>query len=369
MKDPRITKLAQQLVEYSVNLKKGEMVLVEAGPGEVALVKELVKMIYQVGAIPFVKIQSHEIQRALLMNLEEKGLSILAEHDARLMKQMTAYIGIRGADNISELSDVPLSKKEMYMKLYTKPVHGELRVPHTKWCVLRYPGPSMAQLAQMSTESFEDFYFDVCCFDYAGMSKAMGPLVSIMEKTEEVRLQGDGTDLTFSIKGLPAIKCDGKMNIPDGEVFTAPVKDSVNGVISYNTPAVYQGFTFENIKLEFKNGRIVKAVANDTRLLNKVLDTDEGARYIGEFALGVNPNILHPMNDTLFDEKISGSIHLTPGRCYDVCNNGNQSAIHWDLVYIQRPEYGGGEILFDGQLIRKDGIFVLEELQGLNPKI
>jgi aminopeptidase len=368
MKDPRVTELAKQLVDYSVYLKKGERVLIEAGPGEIPLVKELIKKVYDVGAIPFVKMWSNEVQRELLMNAEEKGLKILAKSDAALMKQMTAYIGIRGGDNISELSDVPLDKKEMYMKLYTKPVHGDLRVPHTKWCVLRYPSPSMAQLAQMSTESFEDFYFDVCCLDYAKMSEAMQPLVSILEKTREVKLKGDGTDLTFSIEGLPAVKCDGKMNIPDGEVFTAPVKDSVNGVISYNTPAAYQGFTFENIKFEFKNGRIVKATANDTCRLNKILDTDEGARYIGEFSIGVNPHILQPMNDTLFDEKISGSIHLTPGRCYDVCNNGNKSAIHWDLVYIQRPEYGGGEIWFDGQLIRKDGIFVLEQLQGLNPE-
>jgi aminopeptidase len=200
------------------------------------------------------------------------------------------------------------------------------------------------------------------------MSKAMDPLQELMEKTDIVRIVGPGTELEFSIKGLPAIKCDGKMNIPDGELFTAPVRDSVNGRLAYNTPAVYQGFTYENIVLEFKNGKIVKATANDDLRINKILDTDEGARYIGEFSFGLNPFIEKPMKDTLFDEKIKGSIHLTPGNAYDECDNGNRSAIHWDLVYIQRPEYGGGEIWFDDVLIRKDGLFVLPELECLNPQ-
>lgn len=226
----------------------------------------------------------------------------------------------------------------------------------------------MAQLANMPTEHFEDFYFRVCNLDYQKMSKAMDSLVKIMERTDKVRIVAKDTDLSFSIKGLPAIKCDGKMNIPDGEVFTAPVKTSVNGVITYNTPAVYQGVTFENIRLEFKNGKIINATCNNTERINQILDTDEGARFVGEFAIGVNPFIETPMKDTLFDEKIKGSIHFTPGSCYDECDNGNKSAIHWDLVLIQRPEYGGGEIWFDDVLVRKDGLFVIDELKCLNPE-
>jgi aminopeptidase len=226
----------------------------------------------------------------------------------------------------------------------------------------------MAQMANMSTEGFEDFYFNVCNLDYAKLSKAMEPLVELMEATDRVRITGKETDLTFSIKGLPAIKCDGHRNIPDGEVFTAPVRESVNGVITFNTPALYEGFTFERVRLEFQDGKIVNATANDQKRLERILDTDEGARYIGEFALGLNPHILNPMKDTLFDEKISGSFHFTPGSCYDECDNGNKSAIHWDLVFIQRPEYGGGEIYFDDRLIRKDGRFVLPALEPLNPE-
>ncbi|MPN28955.1 hypothetical protein SDC9_176401 [bioreactor metagenome] len=195
----------------------------------------------------------------------------------------------------------------------------------------------------------------------------MTPLVRLMEKTDKVRILSANTDLTFSIKGIPAVKCSGLRNIPDGEVYTAPVRNSVNGYITYNTPAVYQGVTYENIRFEFTDGKITAATANHTDKLNKVLDTDEGARYIGEFALGVNPYITTPMKDTLFDEKIMGSFHFTPGMAYDAAFNGNRSAIHWDLVSIQTADYGGGEIWFDNQVIRRDGLFVIPELYGLNP--
>ena len=226
----------------------------------------------------------------------------------------------------------------------------------------------MAQAANMSTEAFEDFYFNVCNLDYSKMSKAMDKLVDLMNKTDKVRLVSKDTDISFSIKDIPAIKCAGEMNIPDGEVYTAPVKDSVNGVITYNTPSLHSGFTYENIQLTFKDGKIIKATANNTEKINEVFDIDEGARFVGEFAIGVNPYILEPMKDTLFDEKITGSIHFTPGACYEDAPNGNDSALHWDLVLIQRPEYGGGEIYFDDVLIRKDGIFVLDELKCLNPE-
>ena len=282
------------------------------------------------------------------------------------MKGMHAYIAIRAGSNTSELSDVPAEKLNLYSRL-TRPTL-DYRVNETKWVVLRYPNSSMAQLANTSLESFEDFYFDVCTLDYRKMSAAMDPLAELMNKTDKVQIKGPGTDLTFSIKGIGAVKCDGLRNIPDGEVYTAPVRDSMNGIISYNTPSEEQGFTYENIVFEVKDGKIVDAKANDTERINELLDVDEGARYFGEFAIGVNPYILHPMKDTLFDEKIAGSFHLTPGMCYEDAPNGNKSANHWDLVMIQRPEYGGGEIYFDDVLIRKDGIFTLPELQALNPE-
>lgn len=366
MKDQRYQKLAETLINYSVGLKRGEKVLIENFGFETQLLKELVNEAYKVGGIPYVSLKDNEIFRVLLNGCSEKQLKETAAFEVARMKEMQAYIGVRGGANVSELSGVPPEKMKLYMQHYWSTLHAEVRIKSTRWCILRYPGNSMAQLAGMPTDEFEEYYFRVCNLDYKKMSRAMDSLVRYMENTDRVRITGQGTDLAFSIKGMPAIKCDGKMNIPDGEVYTAPVRNSVNGYIAYNTPSVYQGATFENIRLEFRDGKIVKAVSSDTDRINRVLDTDEGARYIGEFSLGFNPYIEKPMKDTLFDEKIRGSLHFTPGRAYDDSDNGNRSAIHWDLVYIQRPEYGGGEIWFDDTLIRKDGVFVVRELEGLN---
>lgn len=367
--DQRIVKLANNLVNYSVNVQPGENVFIQyTGESTKELAKQIIKEVYAAKGIPFVHYTDTSVQREILLHCSEEQLNTMAEVDTLEMSKMQCYIGIRGADNISELSDVPAGNMTLYEKLYSTPVHHGIRVPKTKWVVLRYPNYSMAQLANTSLESFEKFYFDVCTLDYSKMAKAMEPLINLMNKTDNVRIAGNGSNLTFSIKDIPAIPCAGNMNIPDGEVYTAPVKDSVNGIIKYNTPSVYQGFTYENVTLEFKNGQIIKAAANNTDRINKVFDTDEGARYVGEFAIGVNPYILHPMKDILFDEKIMGSFHFTPGNCYDEAPNGNHSSIHWDLVCIQTDEYGGGEIYFDDVLIRKNGVFVLPELECLNPE-
>jgi len=368
MIDPRITVLARNLVRYSCALQGGEKVLIENTGIEPPLVKELLKEVYLAGGLPFVTLKDSSVERAWLLGAGEEQVKMRARYEAARMNEMDAYIGIRSGDNSAELSDVPGDKMDLHNKFFWKEVHEKIRVARTKWVVLRYPSPSMAQQAGASTEAFEDYYFNVCNLDYAKMSAAMDPLVELMKHTNRVKIIGPGTDLTFSIQGLPAIKCAGRRNIPDGEVYSAPVKDSVNGYITYNTPSRYQGFVYEHIRLEFRAGKIVQATANDNERINKVLDTDEGARYIGEFALGVNPYITAPMTDTLFDEKISGSFHFTPGSAYDRCFNGNKSAIHWDLVCIQTPEYGGGEIYFDDVLVRKDGRFVVKELEGLNPE-
>lgn len=368
MKDPRMEKLSKSLINYSCRVEPHDNVLIEVHGKETTFVTQLIKEIYNAKANPFVLIKNDTVDRALLMNCNEKQMDIMAEHEELLMSHMNCYIGVRSYENFTELSDVPGKNSGIYYKHLFERVHTNLRVPKTRWVVLRYPSPSMAQSAGVSTENFEDFYFNVCNLDYKKMSDAMTPLKELMEKTDRVHIVGKGTDLEFSIKGLPAVKCDGLANIPDGEVYSAPVKNSVNGCITYNTPSVYQGYTFENIHLEFKDGKIVKAESNNTEKMNKIFDTDEGARYVGEFSFGLNPYILKPLKETLFDEKISGSIHFTPGASYDDCFNGNKSAIHWDLVYIQRPEYGGGEIYFDDRLIRKDGLFVPEELKVLNPE-
>jgi aminopeptidase len=365
--DNRLIELARNLVNYSCDVQRGDKVLVSyEGDSAKLLARQIVKEVYAAGGLPFTEIRDSQVTREVLLGATEDQLSFMNDYGLFQMKGMDAYIAIRAGDNTSELSDVPTDRLNLYYKTLRPTL--DYRVNHTKWVVLRYPNASMAQLAETSREAFEDFYFDVCNLDYSKMSDAMDPLVELMNSTDEVRITGPGTDLTFSIKGIPAIKCAGEKNIPDGEVYTAPVRESMNGRISYNTPSEEQGFTFENIVFDVKDGRIENATANDTERIGELLDTDEGARYFGEFAFGLNPYILKPMKDTLFDEKISGSIHLTPGAAYEDAFNGNKSAVHWDLVLIQRSDYGGGEIYLDGRLIRKDGVFVAPELECLNPE-
>ncbi len=368
MIDPRVTRLAEQLVQHSLELGPEDKVLVHSFDIAPECVAEIVRVAQRSGAQVLTRLESSLVKRQVMLGGDDATYRTIAETEKFEMEAMTAYIALRGAPNASELSDVPETRQAQWNKLYGTPVVHETRVAKTRWVVLRWPTASMAQQAGQSTQSFEDFYFRVCTLDYAAMNRASEPLQEWMNRTDRVRIVGPGTDLQFSIRDIGCICHAGKRNIPDGECFTAPVLDSMEGVVQYNTPTRYQGQEFKNIRFEVRQGRIVDAQAGDASAkLNAILDTDEGARRFGEWSLGFNPHVLHPMNDTLFDEKIAGSFHLTPGNAYEIADNGNRSAIHWDIVCIQRPEYGGGEIYFDEVLIRKDGLFVPEALQGLNP--
>ena len=368
MLDPRVTRLAELLVDHSTAIKAGENILIEAFDLPAECTAEFVRVARERGANVFVQTYQAPVQRSLLMGISEENAKIYGEIDASRMDKIDAYIGLRGTNNFAESSDVPAEKNKLWLKHYQTPVHFERRVTNTRWVVLRWPTPSMAQQASMSTAAFEDFYFRVCTVDYARMKKAAEPLRDLMAATDRVRITGPGTELSFSIKDIGAVPCSGQRNIPDGECFTAPVKDSVEGVLQYNTATLYQGKQFRNPKLTLSKGKIVNVDAGAmTDAMNEILDTDEGARYVGEWSLGFNPHVMHPMLDTLFDEKIAGSFHFTPGNAYDEADNGNRSSVHWDMVCIQRPDYGGGEIYFDDVLIRKDGIFTLPQLRDLNP--
>ncbi|HEY6206994.1 MAG TPA: aminopeptidase [Chthoniobacterales bacterium] len=364
MHDPRFDKLAKLLVGYSIRLKRNETVLVEAFDVPDEMTIALIRAIEKAGAVPFVQVHHARVNRALALTASERQLNLIAKHELARMKKIDGYVALRGSNNITELSDVPIDKMKLIAKKM-RPVQDQ-RVKKTKWVVLRWPTPSMAQLAGMSTEAFEDFYFDVCTLDYRKLQPGMKALKALMEKTDRVEVKGPGTDLRFSIKGIPAVICGGDRNIPDGEVFTCPVKNSVQGHVTFNAPSIYQGVGFDGIRLEFRDGKIVEATSNQTEKLNKILDSDAGARYIGEFSLGLNPRVLEPMRDILFDEKIAGSFHFTPGQAYDEADNGNRSQVHWDMVNIQRPEYGGGEVYFDGKLVRRDGEFLPKQLRSLN---
>lgn len=367
--NPRAAKLADIAVNYSTKVKLGDIVFIHArGFDTRDLAEAILVETVKAGGVPYLHFDEDRALRRLLRQADETILKKMGEFLLLEMKQAQVYIGIRGTDNVFELSDVPKEKLAWYDKYIVGPVHIEQRCKHTRWVVMRYPNAAMCQLAQQSTEAFEEFYYDVCCLDYSKMKEAVQPLVELMNRTDQVRIVAPETDLRFSIKDIPAIHCSGEMNIPDGECFTAPVRDSVNGTIRFNTPSVHEGIQYDYAKLTFEKGKAVgiESGSNTDRLVS-VLTADEGSSYFGEFSLGYNPYILTPMKDTLFDEKIAGSLHMALGACYDEAPNGNKSTLHWDMVLIQRPEYGGGEVYFDDVLIRKDGLFVLPELEGLNP--
>ena len=370
-KDVRLRQLAENVLKHSVKLKKGEKIYIEAfGDSTKDLLGEFIAVAAKLGGVPFYFHNDNLFVKSLIENSDAGQMKAYAEYHANLMRQADCYIGLRGYDDVFSLSDVSDKKMALFQKYVQDEIHRKIRVPHTRWCVMRYPNQSMAVMSRMSLQAFEDFYFGACLLDYSKMKKAMQPLKKLMDKTKKVRIKAPGTDLSFSIEGIKSIMCFGEVNIPDGEVYTAPVKNSINGVIQFNTDTVYDGEYFSNIRLEFKDGKIVNgtSAANNDKF-QKMLNFDEGSRYMGEFALGVNPFVTKPIMDILFDEKICGSLHLAIGNSYeDETNNGNVSSIHWDLVMIQRPEWGGGEIWFDDVLIRKDGKFVLKELQGLNPE-
>lgn len=365
MTDPRYKKLATLLVRYSTALKKGDRAFLDMVDVPDEFTVELVRAVRSVGATPLVEVRHTRVVREVMLGTDAAHAALVLDVELHRMKRVQAYIALRGSGNANEASDVPSEK----MALYTKVLRPLLnyRINQTRWCVLRWPTPSMAQAANMSTEAFENFYFDVCTMNYPRMARAMAPLQTRMKRANRVQIKGPGTDLAFSIKGIGARMCKGDRNIPDGEVFSCPVRNSITGAIQFNTPTLYAGTRFENVRLEFREGRVVKATSSNTKRLNQILDTDAGARYTGEFSLGFNPYIQNPMCDILFDEKIAGSLHLTPGQAYKECDNGNRSAVHWDMVLIQRPEWGGGEIWFDGELIRKNGLFVPKDLLALNP--
>lgn len=366
MSDGNVT-LAKNLVNYSCRLQPKEKILIEAGTHAIPLIKEIIKEVYRIGGYPFVRITSGEVLREIITGTDREHSELMTKYMLPQISDTDAYIGISANQNMFELAGLERQRVQDYSIYYQKPIHHDVRVTKTKWVILQYPTEGFAQQAGKSTDNFKEFYYNVCNLNYAKMNSAMDNLKALMERTDRVKILSPGTDLHFSIMNIPAIKCAGVMNIPDGEIYTAPVKTSINGVLTYNVPTLYNGIRFDNVCLKFKDGKIIGATSSKTKELNEILDTDEGARYVGEFAIGVNPFILEPMLDILFDEKIAGSFHFTPGSCYLDAYNGNDSAIHWDMVQIQRKEYGGGEIWFDDVLIRKDGLFVLPELECLNP--
>lgn len=358
-------KLSETIVNYSLPVRKHDRVLITCTVECKPLVLCLIDSIVKVGGVPVVKIGEDEIDRYALEKSSDARIDTLKKMAEFDVDTFDCFIHIRYTKNEYETKNVP---SDIRRKLGEAKEHADdVRINERRWVLLNYPSMVDAYKAGMPTEDFFQYAVEVMNVDYQAMKDAIAPLKKLMETTDQVRILGPNTDLTFSIKDIPVIPCCGNANIPDGEVYTAPVKDSVNGIITYNTPCPYQGNIYTNVSLTFKDGKIINATCDqDDGMLNQIFDTDEGSRYVGEFSFGLNPKILNPMGDILYDEKIIGSIHFTPGRAYKDAFNGNLSSVHWDMVLVQREEYGGGEIYFDGVLIRKDGIFMLPELEPLN---
>lgn len=356
-------KLSQKILSFSCELEEGQNVMLQLiGLNGIGLLRALVESAREMKVHPFVQIEDTEVQRMLVEKGDKAFWKNQADTDQLpLMKQMDAFVGIRASENIYEQSHVSKEANKAYSDEFLKPVHFEERVNNTNWVVLRYPSAAFAMNAKMPTEKFKEFYYKACLLDYSRLAEAMKPLEERLRETDMIRLEGEGTDIKFSVKDQNWIPCFGKRNIPDGELFSSPILSSVNGHITY-APSVYQGKPFDFVKLEVRDGVVVDFDSSNDEQLEEILDTDTGARQFGEFSFGLNPIIEKPMYDILFDEKIYGSNHLTLGNDYEIAPNGNESNIHWDLVCI------GADVYFDGEKIRKGRKFVTEDLQGLNPE-
>lgn len=365
MKDPRVEKLADILVNYSAKVKKGDIVQVDfSGTRALPLVEAIYeRCLKNRAACVEYQFSTEEMGRKFYELADEEQLGYFPGHRLDFMKKATVYIGINALENTQAFAGVDLGKMIKRQQLL-RPIIDR-RVDFTRWVITRYPSVGIAQDAKMSLEAFEDFYFRACNIDWPLFAEKIGRLWRMAGAAKEIKITASDTDIRFSKKGIPAIKSEGLRNMPDGEVYTAPVKDSIEGYITYNTPSFYQGKEFDGIRFEFRKGKIVSASCKQgsEKELNKILDTDKGSRYVGEFAFGLNKNITQPVKNILFDEKITGSIHLTPGQAYKIADNGNRSSIHWDLVKLLK---GDGEVYFDGKLVQKDGKFVPKELKALN---
>jgi len=355
--------IADVITSHSLKIIPGDKVLIDATDDCDDLIIAVVKSTQAKGGLPFVLHQSSRVRRAWLMGITDEQLASWYGSMYQLRKEMDCILTIRSQNNGFELADVPQEAIRKFAGMGIS-LGKNARKPTLRTSLIRYPTESFAQQCGMSTDACEEYFFKVCTLNYPLLHQEMEPLKAALDRASQVRILSPGTDISFSVEGIQCSISAGTWNIPDGETAMKIVRESVNGIISYNVPSNHQGFVFRDIKLTFKRGQVVGIEANDAKRMEAILDTDEGARYIGEFAIGVNPYLRRPIIDTLFDEKMAGSLHFTPG---GTDKEGNDSSVHWDIVQTHMPEYGGGEIYLDGNLWRKDGLFVDEPLKRLNP--
>ncbi|MDF2520141.1 MAG: hypothetical protein K0R84_769 [Clostridia bacterium] len=355
MKDVRVEKLASVLLNHSLKVKAGENLVIRAYYNAKPLVDEVYKQGIKAGLNVFTHVLISEHTKFFMENATEKQFENVNKFLEAAYEQADAFVVIEAPDNVKHLSKVSSEKNMRHNKAASPLIK---KITNKRWVMTNFPTHSFAQEADMSLEEYEDMLFDATLVDYKQMDREMDKVVEIFDKAETIRIVGKDTDLTFSIKDRKGIKCSGANNIPDGEVFYAPVTNSANGHIYYEFPAIKYGIQVDGIRLEFKDGKVVKATADkNEEFLNKMLDSDEGARYLGEFGIGMNLGIQKFIKNILFDEKIGGTIHLAVGNAYEESGGDNRSVVHWDMIKELRVD---GEIYADGKLVQKNGSFIYE---------
>ena len=355
--DPRVNKLADILVNYSTRVKKGDTVSI-SGPDSA---KPLILEIYREALKKHPKeivthISFEETQEILYSTATPAQLKQFPQTAMDIVKKTDVWIGIIAPNNTRNLSGIDPAQMSIHQKTL-QPLLNH-RVEHTRWVLTAFPTPGQAQEADMSLNAFSDFIFSTMIdVDWAGMIKKQNSLAKRFESSSIVRIVGEDTDLSMSIKGRKVVADNGEANMPGGEVFTSVVEDSAEGYIHYTYPAIYGGNEVDGVKLWFEKGKVVKATAKKGEaFLNHMLDMDQGARYIGELGIGNNFKINKFIKSILFDEKIGGSVHLALGRSYTETLGKNESALHWDMIKDLRL---GGELYLDGTMVQKDGRWLI----------
>ncbi|AFZ73004.1 aminopeptidase [Natronobacterium gregoryi] len=359
--DPRIREHAEIIANHSVDLGEGDNVVVDAHPVAEDLVVALHEVIGEKGANPITTSQrtGKRQQRAYLRATDDDFET--PEHELALIENTDVYIAIRASDNVTQTSDVDPETSAAYQQAHQPILEERLG---TRWCLTQFPAPANAQLAEMSTEGYENFVWDAVNKDWDEQRDHQANMVEIMDPADEIRIvSGDTTDVTMSIAGNPTINDHGENNLPGGEVFTAPQPDSVEGEVLFDMPLYHQGREITDVYLEFEGGEVVShSAAKNEETLTEVLNTDEGARRLGELGIGMNRDIDQFTYNMLFDEKMGDTVHMAVGRAYDGTvgegNEQNDSAAHVDMIVDMSEE---SFIEVDGEVVQRDGTFVFED--------
>lgn len=354
--DKRWLDVADILVNYSTEVQPGERVMIAMREIEtLPLVKSVYQAVIKAGGFPQVQFLSDYLDHALLAHGTNEQISWVPEIESHGMKWADVYIALRGTHNIYEFADIPSDKIATYRQSMGK--ISSMRWENTRWCIIRVPNEDFAQQAETDVETIMDIFFEATIRDYEKEAEKLDQLTQKLNKGSQIRFVAKDTDLSFSTKNRKWLADTGKLNLPAGEIFTAPINSTLNGNISFDWPGILGGRLVHNIKLEWKNGELVHASASKNEdFLLQVLDSDPGAKLLGEFAVGTNPHINRFCKDIFFDEKIGGTVHVALGRAYPECGGENQSAIHWDVIKDTRAE---GKIFLDEKLIFNQGKFLI----------